>query len=118
MEKRGPLVKPKTATSGLELGALTTPLGWLDPVPGLLLTDAKLLAGMFCFLSSPLSFCSCKEASCTDTVKYKNKGYGSIIKLVVQIFKKSWCYQVSIRSDDGLALNASAFESFYGGTLT
>ena len=85
MKKRGPLVKPKPATSGLELGTLTTPLGWLDPVPGLLLTDAKLLAGMFCFLSSPLSFCSCKEASCTDTVMYKNKGYGSIIKLVVQI---------------------------------
>ena len=83
MEKRGPLVKPKPATSGLELGTLTTPLGWLDPVPGLLLTDAKLLAGMFCFLSSPLSFCSCKEASCTDTVMYRNKSYGSSIKLVV-----------------------------------
>ena len=82
--KRGNLLlKPKLATSRLELG--TTPLGWLDPVSGLLLTDAKLLAGMFCFLSSPLSFCSCKEASCTDTVMYKNKGYGSIIKLVVQI---------------------------------
>ena len=83
MEKRGPLVKPKTATSGLELGTLTTPLGWLDPVPGLLLTDAKLLAGMFCFLSSPLSFCSCKEASCTDTVMDENEGYCSIITLTL-----------------------------------
>ena len=85
MKKRGPLVKLKPATSGLELGTLTAPLGWLDPVSGLLLTDAKLLAGMFCFLSSPLSFCSCKEASCTDTAVDKNKGYGSIIKLVVEI---------------------------------
>ena len=83
MEKRGPLVKTKPATSGLELGTLTTPFRWVDPVSVLLLTDAKLLAGMFCFLSSPLSFCSCKEASCTDTVVDKNKGYGSIIKLVV-----------------------------------
>ena len=89
MEKRGPLVKLKPATSEPKAGALTTPLGWLDPVLGLLLTDAKLLAGMFCFLSSPLSFCSCKEASCTDTVTDKNKSYGSIIKLVVQIFKKA-----------------------------
>ena len=74
MEKRGPLVKLKPATSEPKAGALTNPLGWLDPVSGLLLTDAKLLAGMFCFLSSPLSFCSCKEASCTDTVVDKNKG--------------------------------------------
>ena len=72
VEKRRPLVKLKPATSGLELGTLTTSLEWLDPVSGLLLTDAKLLAGMFCFLSSPLSFCSCKEPSCTDTVVDKN----------------------------------------------
>ena len=31
------------------------------------LTVAKVLAGMFCFLSSPLIFCSCKDASCTET---------------------------------------------------
>jgi len=42
----------------------------------LILTVAKLLAGMFCFLSSPLSFCSCKEASCTETrfkISYNNQ---------------------------------------------
>ena len=65
-EGNSSLVKIKFNTS-VSIKSAKKPWLVLQHASRLILTVAKLLAGMFCFLSSPLSFCSCKEASCTET---------------------------------------------------